>query len=302
MKIIANGINDQYLQDFLLNSPTDLEWVKAAVAYASSTPELIRFCSEENIPLYFWGRIDDSFPVSSNILYKFLQLGPDYQCKLIYNFYHPKVIWFSGYGAYIGSANLTDRSWNANIECGVWFTQNDLEKNNLILELENFFDEIDKFSEPLTEELFQRLKLLQDKYSSQKSELNLQKKRLSEEFSKDISTMFSKQFEGLTRIPSKKESGTKAKNKFISEWNETLTLLRKISDEISLDENRPEWVKKDIPKGVQVDQFLHAFYYQNVKEGNRSKHEDFYARNKSNPSAALKDAMRWWKDTDVNTF
>ncbi len=302
MQIIANGINGQYLQNFLLRSPKDLEWVKAAVAYANGSPDLLRFCSDNKIPLFFWGRVDDSFPVSSNILKKFLELGPGYECKLIHDYYHPKVIWFSGFGAYIGSANLTDRSWINNIECGIWFTQGDLENHNLITELDNYFDELDKYAEPLTDELFQRISALQNKYSNLRSELSIQKARLANDFSNDLKPIFSKSFEGLSRISSRKEAGERAKQKFIDEWTETLQRLRQISEEISKDENRPEWIHQDVPKGVQVDQFLHAFYYKNVKPANHSLHEQFYLKNKSNPVSALKKAIEWWKNSDQNEF
>ena len=108
MKIIANAINGNYLQNILANAPDDIDWVKAAVAYATGSPELIEFCVKKKIPLHFWGRLDESIPISSNVLERFLTLGTNYNCKLVWRYYHPKVIWFYDYGAYIGSANLTN--------------------------------------------------------------------------------------------------------------------------------------------------------------------------------------------------
>ncbi|MDE0518063.1 MAG: hypothetical protein OXH36_00695 [Bdellovibrionales bacterium] len=103
MQIIANGINGNYLDNYLNNAPEEIEWVKAAVAYADNFTEekLIKFCTDREIPLIFYGRMDYSCPVVVSVLEKFLQLGPAYTCKLIKNFFHPKVLWFEGHGAYI---------------------------------------------------------------------------------------------------------------------------------------------------------------------------------------------------------
>lgn len=302
MLIIGNGLNGQYLKNALVRAPEGIEWVKAAVAYASGSPELIDYCTERGIPLYFWGRMDESFPVTANILQRFLKLGPNYHCKLVWKHYHPKVIWFSGYGAYIGSANLTENGWVNNIECGVWFTQTELEKHNLISEMESIFDEIDKYAEPLTDELFNKLKELESRYSNIRSELSVQQKNLSDAFTTSVIPLLGKNFQGLARVVSRKDAGEARKLYFLQEWAETLQLLRKISEEVILDENRPAWVHASIPKGVQVDQFLHAFYYHKVMQGVRSRHEEFHNNNKTNPQNTLKEVMSWWKSTDKENF
>src|SRR2546426_628010 len=107
MKIIAGQLNGNFLRDHLLSSSDTVEWVKAAVAYANGDPELFKFCTDNSIPLEFWGRLDSGVPVTTNILKRFLTLGPNYRCALVYECFHPKLIWFGGYGVYIGSANLT---------------------------------------------------------------------------------------------------------------------------------------------------------------------------------------------------
>jgi phosphatidylserine/phosphatidylglycerophosphate/cardiolipin synthase-like enzyme len=48
------------------------------------------------------------------------------QCRLVSDCYHPKVIWWCGLGAYIGSANLTNRAWVKNIEVGTFLSHQDL--------------------------------------------------------------------------------------------------------------------------------------------------------------------------------
>lgn len=49
-----------------------------------------------------------------------------------------------------------------------------------------------------------------------------------------------------------------------------------------------------VPPGVQADQFLHAYYYKQVKDGNRHPYEEFFARNSRNPELALREALEWW--------
>lgn len=302
MLIIANGLNGQYLRNFLINAPAEIQWVKAAVAYADGSPELIDFCIKKGIVLHFWGRLDESFPVKSNILQQFLRLGPNYQCKLVWKYYHPKVIWFSGYGAYIGSANLTSNGWNTNIECGVWFDDSDLEEQGLIGELEGIFHQIDRYAEPLTDELYKRLKELESSYEHQNTELSKQRSKLSDEFSKKIVPFLGKRFGGLAKVVTRADAHEERKREFMDEWNNTLQLLRKIAEQVVLDENRPKWVGADVPRGVQLDQFLHAFYYRKVFQGNRSHHKEFYERNKSNPQAALIEVMQWWKSSTQSDF
>jgi Asp-tRNA(Asn)/Glu-tRNA(Gln) amidotransferase C subunit len=118
-------------------------------------------------------------------------------------------------------------------------------------------------------------------------------KHVREEFDKTLGMIWSKQFEGLGQI-SRASFSEKRKANFLAEWNSTLQLMRQIQELVVLDENRPHWVKADVPKGVQIDQFLHAYYYTTVKAGQRSLHEEFHQRNKNNTQTALRDALKWW--------
>lgn len=303
MKIIANGINGNYLTNYLLNAPEGIEWVKVAVAYADNFAEgkLIKFCIDRKIPLTFYGRIDHSCPISISVLEKFLRVGPVYTCKLIKEYFHPKVLWFEGYGAYIGSANLTDRGWYKNIELGIWFANDDLTKFHFTEELENFFLAIDKESDPLTEELLNKIcsfKESMDLYREQKKE---REERERASFKKIVLPILSKDFEGLT-VTSQQSAQLKQKRQFLEEWSNTLQLLRDISREVTKTKNRPMWVKDDVPSGVQTDQFLHAFYYTQIKVGNKSQHEEFYEKNKRNPLKALQEAMKWWSCQKQSDF
>src|SRR5690242_5139787 len=123
MKLILNGINGRFLREINDNAVSQTERVDAAVAYATKGSLLFDWCLEHDIPLRFWGRFDESVPVGTQLLKTFLdQRSLNYSCKLVRSF-HSKVIWWHGYGAYIGSANLTDAAWYRNIEAGCFFTE-----------------------------------------------------------------------------------------------------------------------------------------------------------------------------------
>ncbi len=92
-----------------------------------------------------------------------------------------------------------------------------------------------------------------------------------------------------------KTTTDRRKDNFRQEWNETLTILRSISN--ALIDNRPVWVDQSTPLGWQTDQFLHAFYYNVVSDGNRKPFEEFYQKNKRNPNDALEKAIDWWTKT-----
>ncbi len=288
MQLIAGSINGSYLKEILINSKKSTESVKAAIAYASGDPELLSYCLENNIKITLWCRYDHSIPVSLPILNKFLRVAsPNYVCKLVPDIFHAKVIWWEGYGVYIGSANLTNNGWYGNIEAGIFLDNEEISFHKLDDELMTYFDELDNYSIPLTYEIINEL----DKFSQQNKLINNQLKELKDKFNKSRKIP---ELEPLTFI-SKKDSSTKRKEEFLKEWYETLQILRDISERVGLDTYRPSWINKDVPRGVQADQFLHAYYYSNVRQGNKALHYDFFETNKNDPDGALNKALIWWK-------
>lgn len=158
MKFVAGGINGEYLKGIHLSAKNKTDNIKIAVAYASGDPEILKDNLQDNVKITFWGRYDSTVPVSIPILKRFLdKQSPNYECKLVPDIFHAKIIWWEDYGAYIGSANLTDRAWYNNIEAGVFITHEELLENNLLEELTNFFDDLDAFATPLTDEIYKEL-------------------------------------------------------------------------------------------------------------------------------------------------
>ncbi len=284
---MLNGINGNYLRNILLKAVSETERVDAAVAYATQSDLLFDWCWDNKLPLRFWGRFDEQVPVSIHVLERFLlHRSGRYVCKLVRQF-HPKVIWWRGFGAYIGSANLTQSAWWNNVEAGVFLTETEMVDGGHDLELEQFFREIESHAAPLTQELFEHMK-------ARNKELSRRQAAQSPADEAFLSTSLVPDFPGLARS-STKSASEKRKQAFLDEWNSTLQIIRNISSQISRDGNRPSWVGPDAPLGAQADQFLHAHYYQNTFDGRRADFEAHFNKNRNDPDAALEGAISWWR-------
>lgn len=287
MEVILNGINGEYLRNIILRAESETERVDAAVAYATSQDLLFDWCWNKGIPLRYWGRFDEQVPVSVPVLETFLKRRSGrFVCKLVRHF-HPKVIWWRGHGAYIGSANLTQSAWWNNVEAGVFLTESELIEGGHDLELEDLFAQIDRQAAPLTQELFDLL--------SARSKL-LTKRKTEQKMGDDafLSTDLVPTWGGLANV-NKKSASDRRRQAFLDEWNRTLQIIRDIAAKISTKENRPSWISADVPLGAQADQFLHAHYYQNTFDGQRADYERHFLRNRNNPDKALESTIAWWR-------
>lgn len=289
MKLILGSINGEYLRNINLVAAEATEVVWAAVAYASNQSLLFDWCSENRIPLRFWGRYDHTVPISVDILEKFLsRKSANYQCKLVTKF-HPKVIWWKGYGVYIGSANLTDSAWNHNVEAGCFYTEEELEDSEIAQDLNNFFNTVNESSFELTRELLEEIKKRKKKLQDFDREDQIDK-------AKFMSLTGVKQWSGLVTT-AKKKSSERYKKQFLEEWNSTLQSMRLISDKVGKDENRPKWVRPDVAPSLVADQFLHAYYYNKTFDGRKANYEHFFAEHCNNPEGAIDSAITWWAST-----
>jgi hypothetical protein len=287
MRLILNGINGKYLREIPDNAARQTEFVEAAVAYATNASLLFDWCWDNQIPLRFWGRFDETIPVGINILRSFLGRGsPSFACKLVTHF-HAKVIWWHGVGAYIGSANLTDAAWYRNIEAGCFFEESELVGSAMDVQLRAFFQRVDEHASPLTEEL---LKAIEER-SRALQRLNASDKEQAQRF---LHTTGVRQWPGLVTV-APRAAKERQKQAFLDEWFGTLQTLRDIATTIAKDENRPGWLPPTVPAGAQADQFLHAYYYNNVFEDRRSLFMEKHEENRADPGRAMNEAMAWWR-------
>lgn len=291
MKLIANGLNGNYLRDILPTSDQEVDSVMAAIAYGSMFPDqnsdLIGHCLANKYRLDIWMRYDHTVPVSPELLRRILRHHKDnIFCLLIPDRLHSKIIWWKGYGAYIGSANLTDRAWVSNVETGVFLSDSDLEENGMNIELENFFEELRAI--PATRSL--------DKKIIEELEKMQIARRTADKSANDLS-------EKLRTVPvwqgpvffEKKKAKNHRREKFKNEWLAALTHLSTIGE--LLVNRKPDWIPNGVPLEWQVDQFLHAYYYNHVGEDRRKPYEDFYQRNKKDPKKAVLEVIEWWEQT-----
>jgi PLD-like domain len=287
MQFIANGLNGFFLRNILPPPEVEIDGVIAAIAYGSNFNDkkydFIGHCLANRYRLDIWMRYDHTIPVAVSLLKRLLCHHKDnIFCNLVPDCLHSKVIWWKGYGAYIGSANLTDRAWVSNIEAGVFLSESDLQNDNIQIELENFFDGLRSASQifPLTEEIIRELEKI-DKERHGVDERG--------EAHRTVPVwggpLF---FEAKRSKDSKKEA-------FRIEWQETLTHLRSIGDRLVT--NRPSWITDEVPVAWQIDQFLHAYYYNKVGDSLKKPYEDYFTKNKANPNQALGHILNWWKET-----
>ena len=287
MKLIANRINEVHLRDLLpaLSADVEVDGVLAAVAYGSSasdiTQDLVGHCVANKLRLDLWMRYDHTVPVSVELLRRLLNHQKDnvFTC-FVPDRFHSKVIWWKGYGAYIGSANHTDNGWLTNIEAGVFLTEDELVANGMDNQLEDFFDYL--------RELDVTIPISAD-YIAEMERLNTLNRNV---YADAFKARKHSEWEGPSFVE-KKPAFDRRKENFKREWLSTLGILQSIQQQLG--DYRPNWVDADVPAAWQVDQFLHAYYYNHVGDGLRKPYEDYHRDNQGNPKAALEAELKWWK-------
>ncbi|SBT17245.1 hypothetical protein MGA5115_01354 [Marinomonas gallaica] len=286
MKFVANRVNNVYLRS-ILPDPINVEVdsVLAAVAYGSKPNyddiDLVEHCVTNKWRLDIWMRYDHTVPVALPFLRGLLQnQKSNIYAKFIPDVFHPKVIWWKGYGAYIGSANLTEKAWVTNIEAGVFMEDEELESTGMVDELEGFFEYLSSIEKvyPISREYIEEMERLQ--------ELNKGVFDKSQKYRKYP------KWDGPYFTPEKTKFD-QAKDNFLLEWSSTLGIMEMIGT--MMIEYRPQWIAEDVPVAWQVDQFLHAYYYTRLGIGKQKPIEQSYQTNRPNPTAALVRELEWWK-------
>ena len=297
MKMVMGEINGVWLLDLMNGAPESCDRVTAAVAYATGNSPFFDHCLQNKRHLEFYGLLDEDQAVAIAVMEKLLAAGPfAASCHLVKGHYHPKVIWWHGYGAYIGSANLTSYAWSANVECGVFYDEEEISGTPLQVQLELLFDRIRQISKPLDSDLVKALKKLQ----STASAADGARKKLKEQF--DDATKTFPEFGGLTA-----PNASSKLSLFAVEWENTLQLLRGLRKEFMAMNLRPKWVAADANETVHFDQFLHAYYYVRVRlkedsdDSSRSQERvnRFFEKNRADKLGALREAAIWWASLDT---
>lgn len=274
-----------------LNSAAMLssESVDAAVAYVSDERTLIDACMRNRVKLTLWARYDFSMPVSDAVIERFLHSPSlEFSLRVVPDIFHPKVIWWHGFGAYIGSANLTQRAWTGGIEAGLFLTDEELAVYALDDELTTFFQQVDERSYRVNQQFLEHARALEKAMDAYyREEANARK--VFEESRKALGISPLNSLFDITHVPSKDRRQTE----FLKEWNATITLLRGIANRVTA--YRPAWIAESVPAGAQADQFLHAFYYNQVARGRSAGFQHLYLENHKRIDAAVAEALTWWQ-------
>ncbi len=301
MKLIGLEKAGYLLSNLNRDCLPDCEEVKVAIPYAEhGHNELLLFDAARQLdkPVTFYGRIDGTCPIHPKVLVWFLSRQSstaDVECRLVPHYLHAKVIWWVGVGAYIGSANLTDRAWNQNHEAGVFLTQEELDAEGMTERLDGFFDQVATKSIPLTDSIYRDQVRLHEKLK----ELRNAADRIQQQF-EDAHEFLKDRSSPIAHQPTRNSFSMRGR-KFVEEWHETLAYLRPIAQRVAAPENRPSWIRDGIPPGVQCDQFLHAYYYNIVNpRSEKNAYLAYYERNKSRAEAAMQEALAWWKESDFD--
>lgn len=290
MQFFANKLNGNFLRNVLPGEDIDVDWVRAAIAYGSDATTLVQNCLANKRRLDIWMRYDHTVPVTPLLLRKLLKsTDQNVFCYLVPDVLHSKVIWWKNYGVYIGSANLTDRAWVTNIEFGVFIPETDLEIDGGISEIEIFFEELIgcEATFPLTEEIIQE----QERIAKLRSD---KLKQIDEETEKHRRI---KRWGGPVHVTAPQKAFEAHKSRFVKEWANGLTILRNLAAKAP--EYKPKWLNGDVPPAWQADQFLHAYYYNEVVDGVRHPFEEHHQRNKKDPARATEVALKWWSQLDA---
>jgi hypothetical protein len=256
--------------------------------------QLLESCLEHAKPLTFYGRCDYSAPVSAAVLKWFLdKRSLNLICKLVPDFLHAKLIWWVGVGAYVGSANLTERAWTANIEAGIFVPQDEMESTSMIEELRTFFDVVDARAQPIDDALYRHIVELERRNEA----LSRASAAAREKFDATRKLPAGKSLASVDRIA----AADRAFEEFQRRWRQALQVLRDIAARVSTDEYRPEWIPRETPPGAQADQFIHAYYYKNIQGGLGGGRVDAaFEQHRANPESALQDALKWWRNCDFD--
>lgn len=308
MRAILGKLNDELLVNLAREASRFCRHVDAAVAYTGRPDHpFIQECKEKRIRLRFFGLLDEGCAVSATFLQELLSWGPSRaEVRLVKGNYHPKVIWWHGFGAYIGSANLTDKAWFNNIEAGIFLDEDELVSTGVGAELEAMFDYLPSVSVPLIGETIEKLRMLERDGRL----VDQQTQKLRDKFRALFGNLPDNK--GLIVRPPKGARENTALRAFTTEWMETLELMRGLRKEFIELDLRPTWVAQDAHPVVHFDQFLHAYYYDYVRGGVDEDDEDdlsgiqrveaYFEKHKANPGGALSEAARWWSGLSSDRY
>lgn len=294
MRLIGNGLNRAFTRSLIheANRP-ELRNIVLAVAWVTDLREIFELAEKRKVPLTLYALLDDQFP-KLEILKRFVSTScpPSWRLFITQGYYHPKVFWFQGIGAYVGSANLTDGGYESNIECGVWLCDEELAREGFDTELEGMMASIRERCVSISaEHVAARERLIAYRKQILDSAENEYRRRVQAELS------------ALPGVASPLRGvENAAMMAFVRQWHEALSFLRGFAARITT-VKWPNWMSATVEPAVAQDRASEWWYERNVRRlGDRAELiEDMYNRNRRDPGAAT-DALlaEWSASSDVD--
>jgi hypothetical protein len=297
MKLLYDYKTHRGFSVLIRTIPKEVRRIYAAIAFNSSDL-LINKCISDNIHLEWWGLFNADFPTSLDLV-KTAISEANIKFYPFPELFHPKVIYFEGFGLYIGSANMTNNALHNNVEAGVFLEETELNEYHKEQTIE-FFNFLRGTSIPATIddvaniENFLKLTVLENE------KIEALKSHVQENFEECFGHLFNLK-PGVTDFGS---ASTDKKNNrklyFLQEWREAQKYLQIVDDLILKKCHQPKWIGKNGHPTIITDQLLHAYYYSYVlKEMDEGKSiekvNESYEKNKGNPTEAVLEAIRWWE-------
>lgn len=293
MRLIANSLNGRY-PDELVNEASceKLKQIDLAVAYVLKMDSIFELAERWEVPLNLYTLADgDGFP-HIEVVRKFVEgQRTAWRLYLTRDFFHPKIMWFRGVGLYLGSANLTDKAWFQNLECGVWIPEEELAELSWGPTLDPMFQSIRSRCSEATSEHLNALKALRQR----RTQLTV----AEQEFKKETDRLL----QGIAGqhapvdLTARRESGGSARHAFRGEWEHGLTILRKIGQLFAEHRERwPRWVERDVPPAIVQDQATEWWWHREFRSTRESRKvmAQAHTKNAANPDAVVLLLLDSW--------
>lgn len=298
MELIGNALNGQFLGTLFRRADSAaLKSIRLAVAYVTKMDEVFELAGKRSVPLILYALANGDFPAPA-ILRKFVESNrPSWQLHLTRDFYHPKIMWFVGIGAYLGSANLTDGGAARNLECGVWLDDAELAKAGWDTQLDAMLSVIAARSTAATREHLRAFEGLK----SDAGQLDAQKRRFKAAVDRALANIAGAE---PPNDPTAMRGGGAARKSFVQEWQNGLTILRKMTEMFSV-YPLPPWVRRDVPLSLVQDQATEAWYHEKIRTTGESYEQiqKLHATNRADPESATRAVFEdWVKHADEERY
>lgn len=297
MKLLLDYQRTRKFTLLIKRIPDNVKEISASIAFTQDDT-LMKNCNNKKIHLDWWGLFNSD--VSSKLeIVKDAIKSPYIKFFPFAKLFHSKLIWFHGYGVYIGSHNLTENAMYYNVETGIFIPEDELTEEYKI-EIEMYFSFLRDNSIPATIEDAE----LMEKYIEE-SKIENERRRLIKQ---NLDNLFEEKFAHLFILKpgvqdgenDKEKKSNKKKLLFLQEWRETQKYLGIIHEKIR-NIKQPSWVDPTADISIIIDQILHAYYYSYLlkrkDEGLKSSElvNIEYEKNKFDPDGAIQQAIKWWK-------